>query len=120
GESWSEGSQSKQVYLSAVPGGTYMLRLEIEREVPTGTAALDPQTKAWMQEHREELQRHNPAALGTPVTARVTQGVPRLLPWFLTLLALSVVPIGVLFYHWSFEARRWKDSPYSPFNQGSS
>jgi hypothetical protein len=115
GESWSEGSQIDHVYLSAVPSGTYIIRLEFEREAPAGMAPADPQTQAWMQEHREELLRHNPAALGTPVVVRVTQGVRRPLHWFLTLLALSVLPIGVLCYHWSFTVRRWKDSPYKSF-----
>ncbi|HSE98490.1 MAG TPA: DUF4178 domain-containing protein, partial [Blastocatellia bacterium] len=91
GESWTEGSQTSDVHLSALPAGKYTLRLEAQWE-------------KWQQ----------------PVYMMVVieQGVPRILHIFLALLLLSIVPIFVLFYHYSFEKRRWEDSDYSPFSSG--
>ncbi len=89
GESWSEGSRNTEVYLSPLPQGSYRLRLEIY-----GEQGKTP----------PELQ------------VAVIQGVHRLRNLFFALLALSVIPLGVLAYHLYFESRRWKDSPYSPFH----
>lgn len=88
GESWSEGSNRSSEYLSAVPKGSYQLRLEFQREKPQA-----------------------PLTVGV----RVRQDVPRLLYWFLTLLLISLLPGLVLIYHLYFESQRWKDSDYSPF-----
>lgn len=92
GESWSEGGQSADVYLSALPAGKYTLRLDIQREKVQQPLTVD---------------------------VVVEQGVPHLLPWFLTLLALSAFPLLLLGYHWYFEAQRWKDSDYSPYSSSS-
>ena len=88
GESWSEGSQSPSTHLSAMPAGQYMLRLEAQWE-------------RWQQ----------------PVTlsVRIEQGVPRILHWFLAMLFISILPVGIVLYQFSFERRRWADSDYSPF-----
>lgn len=88
GESWTEGSRHSWTYLSRLPAGRYVLR-------------LDAQWESWNQ----------------PMVVRVLveQGVPRLLYWGLTLLALAVIPACVAVYHLSFERRRWADSDYSPF-----
>ncbi|HWP42642.1 MAG TPA: DUF4178 domain-containing protein, partial [Blastocatellia bacterium] len=88
GESWSEGSRSSEVHLSALPAGKYTLRLEAQWE-------------RWQQ----------PISM----TVKVEQGVPRILHIVLTLVLLSIIPIIVLFYHYSFEKRRWEDSDYSPY-----
>lgn len=88
GESWSEGSQSPDVYVSALPAGTYVLGLEVR----------------W-----ERLQQ--PATL----SIKVEQGSPRVLHLILAMVALSVFPLIILLYHWGFEKRRWEDSDYSPF-----
>jgi ssDNA-binding Zn-finger/Zn-ribbon topoisomerase 1 len=88
GESWSEGSQSPSVYLSALPAGTYVLGLEVRWE-------------RWQQ----------PAVLNI----KVEQGAPRVLHLFLAMVALSIFPLFVLLRHWGFERRRWADSDYSPF-----
>ncbi|MCI0490470.1 MAG: DUF4178 domain-containing protein [Blastocatellia bacterium] len=89
GESWSEGDRDPEVHLSALPAGKYTLRLEVSWE-------------KWQQ--------------GASVNVKVDQGVPRLLHLLLTLLFLSIIPVLVLFYHLSFERRRWADSDYSPYN----
>jgi hypothetical protein len=88
GESWSEGSQSPDTHLSAMPAGQYMLRLEAQWE-------------KWQQ----------PAT----VSVRIEQGVPRVLHLFLAMLFVSIIPVFVAFRHFSFERRRWADSDYSPF-----
>jgi len=88
GESWSEGSQSPDTHLSAMPAGQYMLRLEVQWE-------------KWQQ----------PAT----VSVRIDQGIPRILHLFLAMLLVSIIPIFVAIQHFSFEKRRWADSDYSPF-----
>jgi uncharacterized protein DUF4178 len=89
GESWSEGSQETTIHLSALPAGTYRLRLEFTRE-----------------------KRDVPVS----VEVRVVQGVSRGLNLVLALVALAVIPLGVVAYHFYFVKCRWQDSPYSPFH----
>jgi hypothetical protein len=89
--SWSEGGQSSDVHLSALPAGKYSLRLEA----------------GW-----EKWQA--PATL----SIRVEQGVPRAAHLMLALVLISIVPLAVGIYHFSFEQKRWKDSDYSPFGSG--
>jgi Domain of unknown function (DUF4178) len=89
GESWSEGSSQGTVYLSALPAGQYTLRLEMIKEQKPGPVQ---------------------------VSIQIVQGVPRVLHWVLLLVFLSIVPLGVLAYHFYFELCRWQDSPYSPFH----
>lgn len=91
GESWTEGSRSSDVHISALPAGTYTLAFEVHWE-------------KWQQ----------PAA----VTIRVEQGVPRLAYLILALLAVSIIPILVGIYHFNFEKRRWADSDHSPYSSG--
>ncbi|MFY9555900.1 MAG: DUF4178 domain-containing protein [Blastocatellia bacterium] len=88
GESWSEGNQSPTIHLSSMPDGQYVLRLEAQWE-------------RWQQ----------PQTL----TVRIEQGIPRVMHLFLALLFVSLIPLMVVFYHFSFEKRRWADSDYSPF-----
>ncbi|MEK6324210.1 MAG: DUF4178 domain-containing protein [Acidobacteriota bacterium] len=88
GESWSEGSQSPNVHLSALSAGQYVLRLEAQWE-------------RWQQ----------PAM----ISVRIDQGVPRVLHLFLAMLFISLIPLMVVVYQFSFEKRRWADSDYSPF-----
>ncbi|MCI0456043.1 MAG: DUF4178 domain-containing protein, partial [Gemmataceae bacterium] len=83
GEAWSEGGPEGATYLSAVPAGQYSLRLEVHGQAATQTM---------------------------PLSVRVTQGVPRWLHFLLALLAVSLLPAGILAYHLSFEHRRWQDS----------
>jgi hypothetical protein len=89
GESWSEGSQSSDVHLSALPAGKYTLRVEAQWE-------------KWQQ----------PISM----TVSVEQGYPRFAHLVMALVLLSIVPILVAFYHYSFEKRRWEDSDYSPYS----
>lgn len=89
GESWSEGDRTPGTYLSAPPSsGNYILGMEIRWE-------------RWQQ----------PAT----VTVRVEQGVRRAGPMAVTLVLISIMPVLVGLYHFSFEKRRWADSDFSPY-----
>ncbi len=89
GESWSEGGRSNYTMLSALPSGKYTLMLAVSGD-PKGQPAS--------------------------ITVKIHQGVPRMLYVFLLFFGLSIVPLCVLLYHWSFEHSRWKESDYSPFS----
>jgi hypothetical protein len=86
GESWSEGGNSADEFLTAPEAGLYALRLEA----------------SWGQ-------WQSPAALALCIR----QGVPHLLYAVLLLAALSLIPVVVLLRELSFEGRRWQESMYS-------
>jgi hypothetical protein len=93
GESWSEGSPESSTYLSALPAGRYLLRLEFERvtgQVPAGGSS----NLEW-------------------VRVRVEQGRPRFLNFVLALLGISVAPVIVGLWQANFEHRRWEESSFS-------
>jgi hypothetical protein len=93
GESWSEGSRVATEYLPAHPAGHYSLRLEVERENPGPAETL---------------------------TVKVEQGAPHFKNWFLTLVGISLIPLGVGVYHVVFVHRRWQNSdPYFGDDDGS-
>ena len=87
GETWSEGDRTKEVFLSALPAGTYSLRLE-------------GQWEHWEQQSPQ-------------LSVKIEQGVSHGVYWLLSLVALSVVPLVMFFKRLSFETRRWRDSMYS-------
>ena len=92
GESWSEGGQKQEVFLSAVPPGTYVLRLAPEwdgRVPPVGA-----------------------------IEVQLRQGVMRWLYPGLALLAILVVPLLMVFRMAAFEGRRWQESMYSAKTSG--
>ena len=86
GERWSEGRRVKRRFVSSLPKGDYTLRFNF----------------TWANMHM-------------PTTAKVTieQGVPRILHVVLLMVGLAIVPIGVMFHHGAFEARRWSESDFS-------
>jgi hypothetical protein len=89
GESWSEGDAAPSTYLSAPPAaGSYFLGMEIRWE-------------RWQQP--------------MTVTVRVEQGVPRAAYMVVAMVLISIFPVAVAIYHFSFERRRWADSDYSPY-----
>jgi hypothetical protein len=92
GESWTEGSQTKEVYLSALPAGTYTLRLETSWE-------------KWQQ----------PAA----ITISMEQGSIHGLNFLLAFIALLIFPVLGWIRRLSFERRRWADSDFSPYSTSS-
>lgn len=90
GESWSEGSQSNDVTLGRVPPGSYVLRLEVQRERTQEPVVLSIVCKS---------------------------GVPQLGHFFLALFALAFLPIIVAFMNLSFDKRRWSVSDYTPYTE---
>jgi hypothetical protein len=89
GESWSEGSRETAVYLPPQPPGNYRLRLDVYGE---------------------------PGKTPPELQVTVLEGAHRLRNLLFALLALSVIPLGVVVYHVYFEHQRWRDSEYSPFH----
>ena len=85
GESWSEGGQSQDATLSALPAGNYTLRLE-------GT---------W-QNFQSPM----------PVTVKVEQNVIRGVNFWLSFILLAILPVWSLFRKFSFETRRWSESMF--------
>jgi ssDNA-binding Zn-finger/Zn-ribbon topoisomerase 1 len=88
GESWTEGGSEENVYISALPAGTYTMRLEVQWE-------------KWNQ------------ATPPMVIVRVEQNVARGLNFLLLVIALSLVPLYVVVKKISFESRRWADSEFN-------
>ena len=93
GESWSEGAQSETVFLSAVPPGSYVLRL-----APQWEGTVPPVDT---------------------IDVQLRQGVMRWLYPGLALLAILLVPLLMVFRMAAFESRRWQESMYAP-NAGAS
>ena len=87
GEAWTEGEHAKSGSLSAQPGGTYSLKLEVEKENPTVTG---------------------------PLTVRIEQGSAHAQMWFLAFIGILAIPIGVGIYHFIFNAKRWENSSIEP------
>ena len=87
GESWTEGGQTASTHLSALPGGKYTLRLE---------AQWGPQ-------------------FGQPanITIKIDQGHTSGFNFLIALIAISIVPIAVAIWQFSFERRRWSESMFS-------
>lgn len=76
--------RKREKFLSAVSPGTYTMRL---------------QTK-WQDDDK----------ISRVLRMQVHQGVPRMKPFLLLLLALAAVPIGVAIYHFGWESTRWQES----------
>ena len=80
GESWSEGSQSNEAFLSGVSDGKYTLRLE-----------------GFWANMKQPM----------PFKLEITQQASRPLHFMVLLFALSLVPIISLVRHFLFERARW-------------
>lgn len=85
GEHWSEGSRTKSVFLSAMPAGSYAMRLEAQ----------------W------------PAGTPPTVMVRVTEGVFRWSHFFLALLLVTIPAVILGFRRFTFEASRWNESMFT-------
>jgi hypothetical protein len=84
GESWSEGSTSRTIYLGEVRPGTYVVKLTPE----WGPANAPP----------------------SAYTVSIHAGVFLPSHVFAALLLIWLVPIFLAMAHWSFEKRRWAES----------
>jgi len=87
GESWSEGGRNSSAYLSAIPAGTYSLRLAGQRSANS---------------------------VGD-ISVEVHQGVPSWLHVGLLFGGLVLVAGWVGFLSYCFESARWSESDYSPY-----
>jgi hypothetical protein len=86
GESWSEGGTTKKTYLSALPPGKYTLRLEAQ----------------WGDKWQQP----------TTVNLKVEQGQIHGVNFLVALIGLTVIPVIVALWHWSFERKRWSESMF--------
>jgi len=86
GESWSEGQQSRTVWVSRVPAGKWVARLDPETE----RGQAPPQFRV-----------------------RLTSGVPHLSQLVWTLVLLFVPPFLLIFSRLSWEGRRWAESDFT-------
>jgi hypothetical protein len=93
GEKWSEGSRHRNVYLSRVPKGRYVLRLEPEFE-------------------------QGKAPAGYHVTLR--SGVTHFGRFILVLFLLTLGPLAMGLSYVRFESRRWAESDYASGSGDSS
>jgi hypothetical protein len=83
--SWSEGSQNRTLYLSAVPEGDYTLTLDVQWQEGTSPS----------------------------FALRVREGVPHMLHFVLAFITLSIIPVLVFFHRLNFEQKRWENSDFS-------
>jgi len=84
---WSEGNTSQTVYLSAVPAGTYVLRM-----VPQWEGKVSPVNA---------------------FSVELKSGVIHGLYYILALVAIVLFPIFAVFRALTFEGRRWQESMFS-------
>ena len=87
GESWSEGRQSRSVYVSRLPAGKWVARIDPE----TQQGQAPPQFRV-----------------------KLTSGVPHLSHLIWTLVLLFVPPTLLIFSRLSWEGRRWAESDFAP------
>lgn len=85
GEKWSEGRQNRTVWVSRIPPGKWVARLDPESE---------------------------PGKAPPQFRIRLTSGVPHLSHLIWTLVLLLVPPILLMFSRLSWEGRRWAESDF--------
>ena len=90
GESWREGGSTSSVFLSAVPAGTYSVRLVGQRSSITIKS----------------------------IGVQIHQGVPRRGYAFVLLIGLFLAALVSFLRYFGFEQARWIDSDYSPYSNG--
>ncbi len=89
GESWSEGSQHAETFLSKIPSGDYRLLVDTD----AGAFQYNLPANFLLEVKRDVLSWSN--------------------FWF-TFLLLIIYPVFALFKHWRFETKRWAESDYAP------
>jgi ribosomal protein S27AE len=88
GESWSEGANHKEIYLAAVPGGAYTMRIDVQWE---GT---QPPSSS--------------------LHIRLREGVPHFSHFGIVVALLLLFPFLALIQKGRFESRRWSDAMFNP------
>ncbi len=86
---WSEGRQSNEAMLSAVPGGRYHLQ-------------VTPEAGAFLTGRPVDIE------------VRILRDVPVWGNFWIALLLLAIYPFYVMICSWRFESRRWANSDYAP------
>lgn len=89
GESWSEGKQYEETFISRVPKGNYRLLIDADAGA---------------------YQSGSPADF----SVEVKRDVPNWSNFWITLLLLMSYPFFVILRHWRFESKRWSESDYAP------
>ena len=85
GESWSEGGTNEDAAISAIPAGTYLMRIQ-------GT---------WGKWKRP-----------LPVNVKIEQNVARGVNFCLAFFILAIVPVFMLLKKSAFEKKRWSESMF--------
>ena len=86
GESWSEGSQNRRIFVPRIPAGRWILRLEPESEAGKAPPSF---------------------------RVRLTSGVPHVSHLVFVILFLFLVPTLLAFRRIAFEGRRWAESDFT-------
>ncbi|HMA30123.1 MAG TPA: hypothetical protein VKS23_09680, partial [Thermoanaerobaculia bacterium] len=86
GEHWSEGSQSRRIFVPRIPAGRWILRLEPESDAGKAPPSF---------------------------RVRLTSGVPHLSHLVVVIMLLFVVPTLLVFSRFAFEGRRWSESDFT-------
>ncbi len=84
GESWSEGKQYAETYISKVPSGNYRLLIDADAGTPMN------------------------------FSLNVKRDVPSWSNFWFTALLLMIYPLFAALRRWSFESKRWAESDYTP------
>ena len=85
GESWSEGGDNEDATISAVPEGTYRMR-------------IDGSWKDWQRP--------------MPIRVKVEQNISRGVNFCFAFVLLAIAPALGLFRKFAFESRRWSESMF--------
>lgn len=88
GESWSEGSQVGEAYLSRIPGGRYHVNIYPD----------------W-------------GGTKNPFSLKLKHDVPAWSNFFWSLLFLLLFPAGYFLLKGYYERQRWSESDYSPYHE---
>ena len=91
GESWSEGSQNRRIFVPRIPPGRWILRLDPESEAGKAPPSF---------------------------RVRLTSGVPHVSHLILVILFLLLVPTLLVFSRFAFEGRRWAESDFTTAGAG--
>lgn len=97
-ERWTEGGKSDNIYLSALPGGKYTMRIEAQ----WGGEATN--ANAWQKP--------------MPLTVTVEQNETRGINLIIALIIISIIPVIVIIWQIVFESKRWSESMFGSSDSG--
>lgn len=97
GESWSEGSKNETAYLSRIPAGNYVLKIDGIRDSGSGFIAYN-------------YSRPN------SFMVQVLYDTPNHRNLIVCLILLLIWPVYKYYHIQNSEKKRWANSPFSPFS----